>query len=74
VPPGFRADATDWAELVAWARVEVDPGLGDSSAADLPAAVLPAAELAEPEADGLAAADADPPDAVTVGVGVGAPL
>jgi hypothetical protein len=57
---------------VAWARVEVDPGVGDSSAADLPAADLPPAEPAEPEADGLAAANPDPPDPVTAGVG--APL
>ena len=52
---------------VAWAWPEADPGVGDLAAAD-----LPAAEPAEPEADGLAVADADPPDPVTEGVG--APL
>jgi hypothetical protein len=58
--------------VVAWAWAEADPEAGDLPAVDLPAADLPPVEPAEPEADGLAVADADPPDPVTVGVG--APL
>jgi len=57
---------------VARAGAEADPGAGDLPAVDLPAADLRPVEPAEPEADGLAVADADPPDPVTVGVG--APL